>query len=262
MVTFNIGVKSSVRAASRTRCRGIEPIAEQVQEHPRYILRVHFDRRDPVAEVSFQRDIETLILGAGAVIGEVQRLIDQRVEIDRPPFARRAARMFQHGLDDAVGAFAVLGRSSPDCSESAWPRRPRPPRAVRRSAWLSRREQLPSIRSSSSTERAAKLLTKLSGFLISCAMPAVSWPSEAIFSAWIRLAWAVFSSRKAASIVRLASCAASRAAAISASLRLRSVMSAIDQHETAAGHRVVADFDHAAIGTGAIIGAMLAGSSR
>ena len=36
-------------------------------------------------------------------------------------------------------------------------------------------------------------MTKFSGFLISWAMPAVSWPSEAIFSAWIRLAWAAFS---------------------------------------------------------------------
>src|SRR5262249_51400199 len=41
--------------------------------------------------------------------------------------------------------------------------------------------------SSNSTERSAKLFTKLSGFLISWAMPAVNWPREAIFSAWIRL---------------------------------------------------------------------------
>src|SRR5260370_88189 len=47
----------------------------------------------------------------------------------------------------------------------------------------------------SSAETAEKLLTKLSGFLISCAIPAVSWPSDAIFSAWIRLACAAFSSR-------------------------------------------------------------------
>ena len=45
--------------------------------------------------------------------------------------------------------------------------------------------------SSRSTDRSEKLLTKLSGFLISCAMPAVSWPSEAIFSdctsrSWVR----------------------------------------------------------------------------
>ena len=36
--------------------------------------------------------------------------------------------------------------------------------------------------SSSSTDSAEKLLTKFSGFLISCAIPAVSWPSEASFS--------------------------------------------------------------------------------
>ena len=39
--------------------------------------------------------------------------------------------------------------------------------------------------STSSRDRAEKLLTKLSGFLISWAMPAVSWPSEASFSDWI-----------------------------------------------------------------------------
>ena len=39
-----------------------------------------------------------------------------------------------------------------------------------------------------------KLLTKLSGFLISCAMPAVSWPSEASFSVWTSRSWAVRSS--------------------------------------------------------------------
>ena len=37
----------------------------------------------------------------------------------------------------------------------------------------------------SSRDSAEKLLTKLSGFLISWAMPAVSWPSEASFSDWI-----------------------------------------------------------------------------
>ena len=67
----------------------------------------------------------------------------------------------------------------------------------------------------SSAEIAEKLLTKLSGFLISWAIPAVSWPSDAIFSAWIRLAWAALRSRSAVS-------AASRALRISASARRRS----------------------------------------
>jgi hypothetical protein len=35
-----------------------------------------------------------------------------------------------------------------------------------------------------SAESAEKLFTKLSGFLISCAIPAVSWPSEASFCVW------------------------------------------------------------------------------
>ena len=45
--------------------------------------------------------------------------------------------------------------------------------------------------STSSPDSAEKLLTKLSGFLISCAMPAVSWPSEASFSVWISRSCAV-----------------------------------------------------------------------
>jgi hypothetical protein len=53
--------------------------------------------------------IETLILGARAEVREVQRLIDQRVDFDRPPLTGRAARVFQHAADDAVGASPVLG---------------------------------------------------------------------------------------------------------------------------------------------------------
>ena len=45
--------------------------------------------------------------------------------------------------------------------------------------------------SMSSTETAEKLLTKLSGFLISWAMPAVNWPSEASFSVCTRRSCAV-----------------------------------------------------------------------
>jgi len=46
---------------------------------------------------------------ARAVIREVQRLIGQSVDVHFPPLARGTARMFQHRLDDAVGAFAVFG---------------------------------------------------------------------------------------------------------------------------------------------------------
>ena len=50
------------------------------------------------------------------------------------------------------------------------------------------------ISSISSADNAEKLLTKLSGFLISWAMPAVSWPSEASFSVCTRRSCAVRSS--------------------------------------------------------------------
>ena len=43
------------------------------------------------------------------MIGEIERLLDQAVQIDALPLAAAAARMQQHAADDAVGAAAVLG---------------------------------------------------------------------------------------------------------------------------------------------------------
>ena len=60
-------------------------------------------------QIALQRDVEALILRAGTVIGEVQRLLDQRVQIDSLPVAAAAARVLQHASDDAVGTSAVLG---------------------------------------------------------------------------------------------------------------------------------------------------------
>ena len=58
--------------------RGVEAVAEQVEKHPRHILRHQLDGRDRRAEIALQRDVEILVLGARAVIGEVERLLDQR----------------------------------------------------------------------------------------------------------------------------------------------------------------------------------------
>ena len=90
--------------------------------------------------------------------------------------------------------------------------------------------------SSNSTDSPAKLLTKLSGFLISWAMPAVSWPSEAIFSACTRLACAVLSSRK-----RRFGGVAGGADLCLGALAFGDV--AVDQHKAAARHRVAAHLD-------------------
>ena len=60
--------------------------------------------------------------------------------------------------------------------------------ACRRAGALAAPRCSSSISSADSDE---KLLTKFSGFLISCAMPAVSWPSEASFSVWTSRSCAV-----------------------------------------------------------------------
>jgi len=88
---------------------GIEAIADQVQQDPGDVLRHDLDRCKVPVEVAFHRDVEALILGAGAMIGEVERLFDERVDVGRLPITAAAARMRQHAFDDPVGAAPVLG---------------------------------------------------------------------------------------------------------------------------------------------------------
>src|SRR5215472_2435773 len=57
--------------------------------------------------------------------------------------------------------------------------------------------------------QAEKLMTKLSGFLISWAMPAVSWPSEASFSVWIRRSCAARKSSRDCASSRVRACTSS-----------------------------------------------------
>ena len=57
---------------------------------------------------ALERDVEVRVLGAGAVIGEVQRFLDERVEVDALPRPAAFARMRQHAFDDVVGALSVL----------------------------------------------------------------------------------------------------------------------------------------------------------
>jgi hypothetical protein len=54
-------------------------------------------------------NVEALVLCSRAVIGEVQRFIEQRIEVDFAPLAAHPARVLQHALDDVVGPHAVVG---------------------------------------------------------------------------------------------------------------------------------------------------------
>src|SRR5262249_7662556 len=88
---------------------GVEAVAKQVQKHAGYLLRRQFDRGDGRVEIALQGDVKACILGAGAVIGEVERLLDKGIEVYLAALARDPAGVLQHALDDAVGAPAVLG---------------------------------------------------------------------------------------------------------------------------------------------------------
>ena len=77
VVTFSTGRIAGPRLARLLVVGGIEAVAEQVEEDARHILRHQLDRRDRGVEIALQRDVEVLVLGAGAVIGEVERLLDQ-----------------------------------------------------------------------------------------------------------------------------------------------------------------------------------------
>ena len=123
-----------------------------------------------------------------------------------PVLAGTLARMQQHVLDDGIGALAVLH----DLVEIAL-QHVRRLRSTSARGLSSRSAPASASRNSSisSTEIAEKLLTKLSGFLISCAMPAVSWPSEASFSVWTSRSCAVRNSSSDFASSRVRACTSS-----------------------------------------------------
>jgi hypothetical protein len=88
---------------------GIEAVAKQVEEDAGDILRHELNGGRIYVQLALQVNVEILVLAARPMIGEVQRLLHQRVDVDPLPIAARAARMGQHALDDAVGAAPVLG---------------------------------------------------------------------------------------------------------------------------------------------------------
>ena len=59
-------------------------------------------------ERPLDRDVEALLLGARPVIGEIEALLDERIDVRKPALAGPRARVQQHVLDDRIGALAVL----------------------------------------------------------------------------------------------------------------------------------------------------------
>src|ERR1019366_6575316 len=100
-------VAASIRFRFALRCR-VEAVRNQVEQHPRNLLREQIDLAGSRIKRPFQRDIETLILGPCAVIGEIEALLDDGVDIHGPALSGTLTRMQQHVLDDRVSALAVL----------------------------------------------------------------------------------------------------------------------------------------------------------
>src|SRR5207249_1117818 len=155
-------------------------VRDQVEQHPRDLLREQIDLAGRRVEGPLQGNDEALLLGPRPVIGEIEAFLHQGVDLDRAVFPwRECSSMFLTMASARLPCCTTLSRLP--CSVSAIS-------VISARSLLSRLAPARASRSSSisSAETAEKLLTKLSGFLISCAMPAVSCPSEASFSVCTR----------------------------------------------------------------------------
>jgi hypothetical protein len=100
-------VVASIRFSLTLR-RRIEAVRDQIQEYSRDPLRETVNFTCGRIQRTLERDVEPLLLGPRPVIGEVEALLDQGVDIDWPVLPRTLARVQQHVLDNRIGALAVL----------------------------------------------------------------------------------------------------------------------------------------------------------
>src|ERR1051325_9840500 len=88
---------------------GIEAVAEQIQADAGDVLWDEFNRGNGCIEITFESYIEALILSAATVVSEVQRLINEGVEINATTLAGATPGMLQHAADDAIGTSSMFG---------------------------------------------------------------------------------------------------------------------------------------------------------
>src|SRR5439155_23226772 len=97
---FHGRAKRRIRRLATAFIGGIKAVAEQIEKNPGDVLWDELERRDRPIELAFQGDVEALIPGAGPVECEVERFLDEAVDVGALPLAAAAARMRQHALDD------------------------------------------------------------------------------------------------------------------------------------------------------------------
>src|SRR4029453_18907629 len=100
-IPINAGLRFSFR------CR-VKPVRNQVQKDPCNILWKDVGLASLRIKRSLQSNIEALLFGARAVIGEIKAFLDQGIDIDNATFARTFARVQQHVFDDRICPLAVL----------------------------------------------------------------------------------------------------------------------------------------------------------
>jgi len=88
--------------------RSIEAVRDQIQKRPRDVLREDISLACRWIKGAFEGDVEALFFGPRPVPGEIEALLNQRIDIDGPVFARAFARVQQHVPDDGIGTLAVL----------------------------------------------------------------------------------------------------------------------------------------------------------
>src|SRR5437868_6716590 len=87
---------------------GIKAVRDQIEEDAGDFLRIEIDHAGLRIEVALERDVEAGFLRARAVVGEIEALLDDRIDLGGPVLAGARTRMQQHVLDDRIGALAVL----------------------------------------------------------------------------------------------------------------------------------------------------------
>src|SRR5208282_1856826 len=71
----------------------IEAVGNQIKQHPGNLLREQINLTGGRVKILLQGDIEALLLGPRPMIGEIEALLDQGVDIDRPVLSGPLTRM-------------------------------------------------------------------------------------------------------------------------------------------------------------------------
>jgi hypothetical protein len=150
--------------------RCIKAIGNQIEQDPCDVLWKDIGLAGVGVQRSFQSNVKALFLSSRPMPGEIEGLLDEGIDVDDPVFTRAFARVQQHVFDDGIGALTMLddlvevalqgiGNLADLCSQLAVEVRPG--------------QRLPQIINQFNRD-AREIIDEMSGFLISCAMPAVS----------------------------------------------------------------------------------------